>query len=72
MRTNQTVRCETFPCPDVRHECFAVPGVAVKPDDISVVLISEAAPINPAEYYYARGEPLFAMHLVMPESRRRV
>jgi uracil-DNA glycosylase len=60
MRTNQTVRCETFPCPDVRHECFAVPGVAVKPDDISVVLISEAAPINPTEYYYARGEPLFA------------
>ena len=60
MRTSQYVRCETFPCPDVRHECFAVPGVTVRPEDISVIMISEAAPENPADNYYAKGEPLFA------------
>jgi uracil-DNA glycosylase len=60
MRSSQYVRCETFPCPDVRHERFAVPGVTIRPEDISVIMISEAAPENPADNYYAKGEPLFA------------
>jgi hypothetical protein len=60
MRTSQYVRCETFPCPDVRHECFAVPDVTIRPEDISMIMISEAAPQNPADNYYAKGEPLFA------------
>lgn len=59
MRPNQCVECRAFPCPDVKHECYAVPGVNVKPEAISVVLVSEAAPENPGDYYYAAGKPLF-------------
>jgi len=59
MRVNECVRCEEFPCADVKHECYIIPGVDVKPDNISMVMISEAAPTNPADYYYAEGEPLF-------------
>ena len=59
MRTSQCVGCKTFPCADVKHECFAVPTVHVKPEAISVVLVSEAAPVNPGDYYYAQGKPLF-------------
>ena len=59
MRVNECVRCEEFPCADVKHECYIIPGVDVKPDNISMVMISEAAPANPADYYYAEGEPLF-------------
>jgi uracil-DNA glycosylase len=33
--------------------------VDVKPRDVSIILISEAAPANPGDYYYARGKPLF-------------
>ncbi len=59
MRVCQSVKCDQFPCADVRHECYVVPGIDVPPDKISIVLISEAAPADPADYYYAAGDPLF-------------
>ena len=59
MRTSDCVGCTKFPCTDVKHECSAVPKVDVKPRDVSIILISEAAPANPDDYYYARGKPLF-------------
>jgi uracil-DNA glycosylase len=31
----------------------------VKPDEVSIIMISEAAPENPKDYYYAKGESLF-------------
>jgi uracil-DNA glycosylase len=59
MRVCKHVKCERFPCSDVRHECYAVPGIDVKPDSISIVLISEAAPASLRDCYYAKGDPLF-------------
>ena len=59
MRINQYVECKEFPCDDVKHECSIIPDLEVKPDDISIVMISEAAPANPDDYYYAKGDPLF-------------
>jgi uracil-DNA glycosylase len=59
MRVSQCVECEGFPCMDVRHDCYVIPDVDVKPDDVSIVMISEAAPTNPGDYYYAEGNPLF-------------
>ena len=53
------MRCEEFPCADVKHECYIIPDLDVKPDAVSIVMISEAAPANPDDYYYAKGEPLF-------------
>lgn len=59
MRVSQCVACEGFPCVDVDHECYVIPDAEVKPDDVSIVMISEAAPTNPDDYYYAEGNPLF-------------
>ncbi len=59
MRISNKISCDGFPCEDVRHECFVVPGVNVKPADVSILLISEAAPPDLAEYYYAGGDALF-------------
>jgi uracil-DNA glycosylase len=59
MRVSQCVECKAFPCSDVRQECYIVPDIRVKPEAISVVLVSEAAPENPGDYYYAKGDPLF-------------
>jgi len=59
MRVSEYVGCEEFPCADVKHQCYVVPDLDVKPDAISIVMISEAAPANPDDYYYAKGEPLF-------------
>lgn len=59
MRVSQCVGCTAFPCADVKHDCYVVPDIDVKPDAISIVLISEAAPAQPGDYYYAKGDSLF-------------
>ena len=60
MRVNECVRCEAFPCDDVRHERYVVPNVDLEPEDVSIIMVSEAAPEDSADYYYAKGDPLFA------------
>jgi uracil-DNA glycosylase len=59
MRVNQCIGCKNFPCSDVRHDCYLIPDVEIQPEKVRVVLISEAAPADPADYYYAAGDPLF-------------
>jgi len=59
MRTCDHVECILFPCLDVQQQYYVVPNVDLDPGKISLVLISEAAPANPGDYYYAAGEPLF-------------
>ncbi len=60
MRPSKSVACETFPCTDVVHEGYVVPEINVKPESITIVMVSEAAPADRADYYYAAGDPLFA------------
>ena len=59
MRVDHEVACRGFPCTDVRHECYVIPDVDLNPRDVSIVLISEAAPSDAGDYYYAAGDPLF-------------
>ena len=59
MRPNQCVACNGFPCTDVKHECYIIPDVDLKPEAVSIVMISEAAPANPGDYYYAGRDSLF-------------
>lgn len=59
MRVSKCVKCEKFPCTDVRHECYIIPDVDLEPESISIVMISEAAPSNPSDYYYAENGSLF-------------
>jgi uracil-DNA glycosylase len=64
MRPNQSVHCQTFPCLDVDHAAYRVPSIDLQPERVSILLISEAAPANPADDYYAPGNPLFAQTTV--------
>jgi uracil-DNA glycosylase len=59
MRVSQCVGCTAFPCADVKRQCYAVPDIEVKPKQIAIILISEAAPASPADGYYAGGDSLF-------------
>ena len=43
----------------MRHDCYVIPDVDIDPDDVSIVMISEAAPADPSDYYYAGGDSLF-------------
>ena len=59
MRVSECIGCTGFPCNDVKHECHIVPDISLKPDNVSMVMISEAAPQDSGDYYYAKGEALF-------------
>ncbi len=59
MQVNKCVGCTKFPCADVEHDCYVIPNIDVKPREVSIIMISEAAPANPGDYYYAKGDSLF-------------
>ena len=59
MQVSKLISCQEFPCDDVRHECYIVPDGEIEPEKISIVMISEAAPASPDDYYYAGGDSLF-------------
>jgi uracil-DNA glycosylase len=59
LRTSERVGCQKFPCTDVQRGCYVVPDVEIEPEHVSIVLISEAAPPDAADYYYAGGNALF-------------
>jgi uracil-DNA glycosylase len=60
MKPASLVQCKDFPCLDTRRESYLVSGIDIDPARVSILLISEAAPENPADYYYAGANALFA------------
>ena len=59
MQINKWIECKTFPCTDVKKDCYIIPDVEIKEKNIKVVLISEAAPAQRNDYYYVKGNPSF-------------
>ena len=59
MRPSECVGCTDFPCVGVNHEGYVVPDIDLEPAGISIVMISEAAPVDAGDYYYAGTESLF-------------
>jgi uracil-DNA glycosylase len=59
MQVKGRIGCAEFPCLDVRHEGYVVPEVEIDPQGISILMISEAAPAERKDYYYAGGDSAF-------------
>ena len=59
MQINQCIGCKTFPCTDVNKDVYILPDVTIEPQKINAIMISEAAPPAPEDYYYAKGDPSF-------------
>lgn len=64
MRINQCIGCVTFPCTDVNHAGYILPDIDLEPDKILLVVISEASPESPTDYYYAPVQSLFQQNTV--------
>ncbi len=60
MRVSDHLYCGAFPCRDVLVAGHRIPTIAIDPERVRVVLISECAPADPADDYYAPGDQLFA------------
>jgi uracil-DNA glycosylase len=65
MHINREIACIDYPCLDVNHQSYIVPSLELDPEAVSLVMISEAAPQDPADYYYADGDPLFEQTTVL-------
>lgn len=59
MHISRILHCEGFHCADVSHKSYTIPDIDLNPENISIVMVSEAAPESPADYYYAEESPLF-------------
>jgi uracil-DNA glycosylase len=59
MKISDCIGCKEFPCVDVRHAGYIIPDVDIDPADISILMISEAAPAESKDYYYAGGDSQF-------------
>jgi uracil-DNA glycosylase len=64
MNTCQPIQCANFPCAGVRREGYLVPDINLDPQAVSLAMISEAAPPNPIDYFYAGAGALFAQTTV--------
>jgi uracil-DNA glycosylase len=60
MKPSSLVQCVDFPCLDTRRTSYHIPDIDLDPAKVSILLISEAVPENPADTYYAGADALFA------------
>jgi uracil-DNA glycosylase len=65
MKVNSVIQCTDFPCLDTRRASYLIPDVDIDPAKVSILLISEAAPENPADGYYAGPKALFTRTTVL-------
>jgi len=59
MLVSEFVKCTDFPCLDVNKDCYTVPNVKIEPDKINTLMISEAPPQDPNDYFYAQNNPFY-------------
>jgi uracil-DNA glycosylase len=60
MKTSEHISCTTFPCLDIDKTKYIIPQAEITPETTQMIIISEAAPQNHSDYYYAGKESLFA------------
>src|SRR5512135_2762716 len=61
MNPKTCVACINFPCQDVKHSSYIVPDIELDTEKVSIMMISEAAPQEPGDHYYAGPQALFAL-----------
>jgi hypothetical protein len=59
MRVNDFISCRDYPCIDVDKSKYIIPNIEIKPENIQMIMISEASPKNLDDYYYKGIESLF-------------
>lgn len=65
MRIQDCIGCKTFPCQDIATRGYTIPALCLDPEAVSLILISEAAPPDPADHYYAAGNPAYQQTTVL-------
>ncbi len=59
MKISDKIKCIDFPCTDTDKKGYVVPPAEIDPANIKVLMITEAPPPDPADYFYAAGSPFY-------------
>jgi uracil-DNA glycosylase len=59
MKINERINCIDFPCADIDRNAYVIPPFELDPQKIKVLMIAEAPPNDPADYFYAAGSPFY-------------
>lgn len=59
MQVNEHLSCVNFPCLDVDHAGYIIPKIELNPIQVKMLMISEAAPSESKDYYYAGEQSQF-------------
>jgi uracil-DNA glycosylase len=57
MRTSDHITCTDLPCSDIKSHAYIVPAQDIDPEKIRIIMISEATPEDPKDYFYEPGGP---------------
>jgi hypothetical protein len=55
MKVNERIACDKFPCLDINVDHYVIPDITLDPEYMKMLMISEAAPPDQGDYYYAGG-----------------
>lgn len=59
MRPADCIECKEFLCSEINKNGYLVPDLNIDPKKVKVIMVSEAPPENPKDYFYAPGEPFY-------------
>lgn len=60
MKVPELVWCDALSCVDVDHDRYTVPPGPANPDEVTILMVAEAPPPDPADWFYAGDDALFA------------
>jgi uracil-DNA glycosylase len=59
MKITDNIKCLDFPCTDVDKDSYVIPPADIDPQKIKIIMITEAPPVEKADYFYAPGSPFY-------------
>lgn len=59
MKISDQIKCNNFPCSDIDVSSYIVPYKEINPQNIQILMITEAPPPRKEDYFYADGNPFY-------------
>jgi uracil-DNA glycosylase len=64
MKVSDQVKCVDFPCTDIDTASYVIPYKEINPQNIKILMITEAPPPEKENYFYAEGNPFYLQTIV--------
>lgn len=60
MDVSDLVWCDAFSCVDVDPDRYTIPPGPLNPDEVTLLMVAEAPPADPADWFFAGADALYA------------